>query len=124
MNKLLATLEEMENEIKNESELVWLIPPERFTYLREGTAATMKSKGVPVPKKTFPIIVGYANHKRIIAPKGAYSTYVRRFWFLKEYDRDIEPDGCYKDTAPCEAVIPTRIKIRERSASFIWRLDN
>jgi hypothetical protein len=96
-----------------EERIVWLEDPLQYTYLREGTYGrtrrTGKIRGVPGCR-----LIGYTEHRkhgRGIVP------YRRRFWWLKPYDRDLEPDGVYADHYPAEAVDPGSIQVGTRSRS-------
>jgi hypothetical protein len=99
--------------LADEERIVWVRDPKKYTYLREGIYATCRRKGPP-PQKTFHV-VGYAEHR-----KAAYSfgVYMRRFWWLKDHDRDLDPLGVYKCGCPCEAVKPDSIGLGQESAEF------
>lgn len=93
------------------TEIVWLEDPLQFTYLREMTYLTTKPRQFRI---NSPIVNGQAKlvgYEIITLERNEKhpQTYSRRFWVLKKHDRDIDPDGVYKDRYPTEAVIPASI---------------
>ncbi|MGD0534351.1 MAG: DUF6009 family protein [Methanoregula sp.] len=103
-------------------EIVWLEDPLEFTYLRETYYCTCSP--VQIRLKT-PIwreqakIVGYET----IPVKerkacGGMRAYTRRVWWLKKYDRDIDPSGVYATHWPCEAVLPSSIGLGKESVRY------
>lgn len=100
-----------------EERIVWLRDPEQFAYLREGVTCTTRRSG-PISGRyieDLAFIVGYAE----CAPKGesgrGRTAYRRRFWWLKKYDRDLDPQGVYARGRPAEAVDPRRVVANEPS---------
>ena len=116
-------------EIQNEDGIVWVHDPLKFRYLRESNRFTTQRRRFPVKRKDV-LIVGYATHHK----KGHGRTvYNRRFWYLKKWDRDLEPDGPYAvknfryGPMPCEAVIPESIEAGKDSVDYygsaLWNED-
>lgn len=107
-----------------EVRLVWLAAPEQFTYLRESTYTTTRPRG-PIARRFAGDggrIVGYAEK----AADGS-GMYVRRVWWLKSYDRDLDPTGVYArrhGVYPHEAVRPSSIRLgRPSDGPFFLRED-
>ena len=64
-------------------------------------------------------IVGYSEiSPNIKAAWPYYGGWLRRIWWLKTYDRDLDPDGTYRAWCPSEAVDPASIKVGKRSKSY------
>jgi hypothetical protein len=119
----------MNEHVGDEDEIVWLQDPGKFRYLRETTYMTTRRRGrVPVPKGCT--LVGYATHRKT---PGGITAYIRRFWWLKPWDRDLDPEGCYdvmtfkRGPAPVEAVVPASIEVGKKStwysSSDLWAED-
>lgn len=53
----------------------------------------------------FKKLVGY----EYLDHRGSFE-FLFRFWWLKQYDRDLEPDGAYAKGFPVEAVVPSSIE--------------
>lgn len=88
-------------------EIVWLESPSKFTYLREAEYHSCSSR---FPSKSLlkkgSRLIGYQLVSHLSA-----RVFNFRFWYLREYDRDLDPEGVYKDRLkyPCEAVLPSSI---------------
>lgn len=115
------------NSFSEEERIVWLRDPLQFSYLRESFRYSMRRRG-PISGRNIgdlAFIVGYAE----CAPgSGEYvydrvNVYRRRFWWLKVYDRDLDPNGVYAHACPMEAVDPASIAAnkKSRSAAFLNR---
>jgi Family of unknown function (DUF6009) len=89
--------------------MVWLDNPLNYTYLRE---TIYHSEVSHLPNGLFlsdmDRVVGY----QLISHETG-GVFIFRFWWLKTYDRDIQPEGIYKYGAPCEAVIPLSVVMLE-----------
>jgi Family of unknown function (DUF6009)/Putative quorum-sensing-regulated virulence factor len=100
-----------------EEQIVWLRNPLKFTYLRESTYWTTRPRGNIAPKLSeMAFLVGYTQYR----PAGYRTVYLRRFWWLKHHDRDLDNKGVYRcGFGPCEAVDPASIKINQKSKSWV-----
>lgn len=99
-----------------EERITWLVvDPLQFTYLREGTFLLARRRGKP----RFPahLFVGYSEIRADAV--GFQGRFFRRVWWLKEYDRDLSPEGSYSAGHPCEAVIPASIQVGRPSERFV-----
>lgn len=79
--------------------ITWLHEPEKYSYLRESTSVTCDPNEIPKLENDDWLLVGYENYARDYD-----GIYFRRYWWLKNYDRDIDPNGVYATGQPAEAV--------------------
>jgi hypothetical protein len=101
----------------HEIDIEWLRDPMQYEYLREGIQATRNNpsgKLKPVLPKDS-VLVGYGKNQSQWQSSGIY---IRRFWWLSRHDRDLDPDGVYKDFSPSEAVVPSSIQAGHSSLSY------
>jgi hypothetical protein len=99
-------------------DIVWLECPSKFTYLREGNYYSCSSK---FPCKSLLKrdcrLIGYqlVSHR---SPRD----FEFRYWYL--YDRDLDPEGVYKNGMkfPCESVLPSSISRDRESVPYRWFL--
>lgn len=103
-----------------EAGIIWLHDPLKFRYLREAVYITTRRRQKP-PERRGRVIVGYAvHHKRGVG----IVAYRRRYWHLKDYDRDLDPDGPYAvhnfrfGPSPHEAVIPSSVHVGHKSIPY------
>lgn len=123
----MVTVIEVKPEIK--PKVIWKYPPELFSYLRRGCAYSCKARGAPKGwngrgfwvktmneliaiannpnKESRFLMVGYQEVGEKVAPR----VYCRKYYWLKSYDRDLQPEGVYKIRRPAEAVDPLSIGI-------------
>ena len=91
-----------------EERIVWDEDVDVLDYVRE-TVALAGTRGRPVPWRGEGRRVGYA----VLAPdaenNGSPGRFLRRVFFLKDYDRDSDPGGTYSHGAPSEAVDPRTV---------------
>ncbi len=91
-----------------EERIVWEEDIDGLDYVRE-TVATAGTRQRPVPWYGDGRRVGYA----VLAPDaendGSPGSFLRRVFFLKDYDRDSDPGGVYGRSAPSEAVDPRTV---------------
>ncbi|MCA1915140.1 DUF6009 family protein [Methanospirillum hungatei] len=99
--------------------ITWLDNPLNYSYVRKTLYISLSSR---FPVKTignkfqqFGKLIGYELvERRDSNTKGVY-LYHHQFYWLKEYDRDLSPDGVYKGPRgfggrmPTEAVNPVRL---------------
>ena len=124
--------------IQKRKKIVWLEDPLKFRYLREGIFNNWRYEQIG-PNNTikgvgeFAKLVGYEvvvdkKTKITIQPEDKLKLTIklndsqkfsRRFWWLKPHDRDLDPEGCYKDHAPSEAVVPSSISLFRTSEKYI-----
>ncbi|MGW0703301.1 DUF6009 family protein [Streptomyces sp. NPDC002867] len=94
-----------DDEIKHETELVWLEDIEQLDYVRQSLDRLPTRGGKPAYFRDGRM-VGYA----ILDPKAkasrASGTFRRRVFWLLPHDRDTAPEGLYAMGAPAEAVDP------------------
>lgn len=98
-------------------EIVWLEDPLKFTYLREKRWDKFKNYFSIKEAKTlddFAKIIGYEYLG--LDSRGFLHNF--RMWWLKKHDRDISPNGVYKNGCPAEAVIPSSIVVGKKSIDF------
>lgn len=97
---------------ENESRIVWLEDPMKFTYLRESCYCTTKPAAMRIKGRNDRLI-GYTIHKA-----DGSRVYCRRFWHLEKHDRDLDPSGVYADNCPFEAVLPSSVRLGVPSMRF------
>ncbi len=115
-NTLLPSTSDTEsNGLESEAEIVWLHPPERYSYLRESTGpfsqrhafpARMKPSGGNTDGGSGTHLVAYAVLKDD-APS-SWGVFMRRYWWVKTYDRweghGTDRGTFYEKGGPVEAV--------------------
>lgn len=98
-----------EDEIRHESELVWLEDITDLDYVRQSLDRLPTRRSRPAYHRPGRM-VGYA----ILAPQAKASrssgTFRRRVFWLLPHDRDTEPEGLYETGAPAEAVDPRTLE--------------
>lgn len=113
-------------EVKPKVNIVWKYPPELFSYLRQSCAYSCRARGAPKgwngrgywvktisdlieiansDKESRFLMIGYEEVGEKVAPR----VWCRKYWWLKSYDKDLQPDGVYKERRPAEAVSPLNI---------------
>ncbi|MGW7081820.1 DUF6009 family protein [Streptomyces sp. NPDC054871] len=94
-----------EDEIRDESQLVWLEDIAELDYVRQSLDRLPTRIGKPAYRRDGRM-VGYA----VLAPHAKASrssgTFRRRVFWLLPHDRDSQPQGLYESGAPAEAVDP------------------
>ncbi|MFF1594100.1 DUF6009 family protein [Streptomyces sp. NPDC058286] len=94
-----------EDEIRHESDLVWLEDITELDYVRQSLDRLPTRRGKPAYHRDGRM-VGYAT----LAPQAKASrssgTFRRRVFWLLPHDRDTQPEGLYETGAPAEAVDP------------------
>ncbi len=84
-----------------EVRIVWLEDVSQYDYVREWPRELPHRTGRPAWRGIEGRLVGYAE-LRADAPRGPYG-FLRRCFFLKEYDRDRAPDDIYHARRPGDA---------------------
>ncbi|MFJ8692862.1 DUF6009 family protein [Streptomyces roseolilacinus] len=97
-----------DDELKHETELVWLEDIEQLDYVRQSLDRLPTRSGKPAYHRDGRM-VGYA----ILGPQArasrASGTFRRRVFWLLPHDRDTAPKGLYATGAPAEAVDPRTV---------------
>ncbi|MEY9895599.1 hypothetical protein ABIA35_005979 [Catenulispora sp. MAP12-49] len=106
-------------ELRHESQIMWLEPPEKHEYVRQRLYDSAHRKGHPadlfgMSRSREIRLVGYAELVR-----GAPSTsptgpqrFRRRAFYVTSRDRSSRPDGAYRMACPIEAVDPLTVAER------------
>jgi hypothetical protein len=94
-----------EEEISDETELVWLEDVGELDYVRQSLDRLPTRRGKPSYHRDGRM-VGYALLGPGAKPSRSSGTFRRRVFWLLPHDRDTEPDGLYATGAPAEAVDP------------------
>ena len=124
----MVTVVEAKPEIKPKVNIVWKYSPELFSYLRQSCAYTCRTRGplrgwsgrgswvrsieelleiANSDKESRFLMIGYEEVGEKVAP----GVWCRRYWWLKSYDRDLQPEGVYKTRRPAEAVNPLEVTV-------------
>ncbi|MFJ9703513.1 DUF6009 family protein [Streptomyces fradiae] len=102
-----------DDELKYETELVWLEDIEQLDYVRQSLDRLPTRRGKPAYHRDGRM-VGYA----ILGPRArasrASGTFRRRVFWLLPHDRDTAPEGLYATGAPAEAVDPRTVTARSK----------
>ncbi len=97
-----------DDELKHETELVWLEDIHQLDYVRQSLDRLPTRSAKPAYHRDGRM-VGYA----ILGPNArasrASGTFRRRVFWLLPHDRDTEPQGLYATGAPAEAVDPRTV---------------
>ncbi|MFF2641063.1 DUF6009 family protein [Streptomyces niveus] len=95
--------------LEYEDDIVWTEDIESFDYVRQSVELSVSTRRHPVPWSGHGRRVGYAV-LRPDAPSGEVpGKFIRRVFWVKEYDRSEQPNGTYKRSAPSEAVDPRTV---------------
>ncbi|MFE5549377.1 DUF6009 family protein [Streptomyces sp. NPDC058128] len=94
-----------ENDLKHETDLVWLEDITRLDYVRQSLDRLPTRTGKPAYHRDGRM-VGYAVLSSDAKASRASGTFRRRVFWLLPHDRDAEPAGLYAGSAPAEAVDP------------------
>lgn len=102
------------NTIADEVRLVWQMDISRMDYVRESPTLERCSSGRVTCPAADGVVVGWTEVRRDSYPGRdlASDPYIRRVFWLKPYDRALEPDGTYADDCPSEAVDPYTVAVR------------
>ncbi|MFH9667729.1 DUF6009 family protein [Streptomyces globisporus] len=103
------TLGEDRAALEHEEQIVWTEEVEDYDYVRQSVERSSSTRRRPVAWTGAGRRVGYAV-LRPAAPSGDVpGRFIRRVFWVKDYDRSEQPDGTYKTTAPSEAVDPRTV---------------
>ncbi|MCX2179943.1 transcription factor [Streptomyces sp. SKN60] len=95
-------------DLEHEEQIVWTEDVGGFDYVRQTVARLSTTRRKPVGWNGAGRRVGYSVLKSD-APSGDTGRFVRRVFWVKDYDRSEQPDGTYKTSAPSEAVDPRTV---------------
>ncbi|MFF3606913.1 DUF6009 family protein [Streptomyces sp. NPDC002463] len=98
-----------ENDLKYETELVWLEDVSRLDYVRQSLDRLPTRSGKPAYHRDGRM-VGYAVLGSDAKASRASGTFRRRVFWLLPHDRDSEPEGLYAGSAPAEAIDPSTLR--------------
>ncbi|ROQ23254.1 hypothetical protein EDD98_7706 [Streptomyces sp. PanSC19] len=98
-----------ENDLKHETELVWLEDITSLDYVRQSLDRLPTRSGKPAYHRDGRM-VGYAILGTGAKASRASGTFRRRVFWLLPHDRDTEPEGLYASSAPAEAVDPETLQ--------------
>ncbi|MCX5355661.1 MULTISPECIES: DUF6009 family protein [Streptomyces] len=102
-----------DDEISDESEIVWLEDIDDLDYVRQSLDRLPSRRGKPAYHRDGRM-VGYALLGAAAKPSRSSGTFRRRVFWLLPHDRDSEPAGLYAKGAPAEAVDPRTLAARIR----------
>ncbi len=94
--------------LEHEERIVWTEDVGDFDYVRQTVARLSTTRQKPVGWNGTGRRVGYSV-LRSDAPSGDTGRFVRRVFWVKDYDRSEQPEGTYKTCAPSEAVDPRTV---------------
>lgn len=94
-----------DEEICDESELVWLENVENLDYVRQSLDRLPTRRGRPAYHRDGRMI-GYAQLSPLAKASRSSGTFRRRVFWLLPHDRDNDPQGLYATGTPAEAVDP------------------
>jgi hypothetical protein len=94
-----------EDEIRDETEIVWLEDISKLDYVRQSLDRLPSRRGKPAYHRDGRM-VGYAVLGPGAKPSRTSGTWRRRVFWLLPHDRDTDEDGLYATGAPAEAVDP------------------
>ena len=81
------------------NKIIWLEDVSNCDYVREGHIYCRQMR------KSKPAFTS-TNTSRLVGYEEGGSNGYRKIYTLRDYDRDRDPNGCYKDLRPCKAVDP------------------
>lgn len=97
------------DQLTGEESIVWLEPPERFPYVRETVVMDAGTRRRPLSWKIMPgRLVGYSVLRRD-AKSWMPGYFIRRAFWVKDYDRSEDPTGIYRTGCPAEGVDPLTV---------------
>jgi len=118
-----------DDEIRDESELVWLEDIEALDYVRQSLDRLPTRCGKPAYHRDGRMI-GYAQLGVRAKASPSSGTFRRRVFWLLPHDRDTDPGGLYATGAPAEAIDPRTLApgvkghMTERSKGYPARRVN
>lgn len=95
--------------LADEESIIWLDDIASLDYVRQTIFLTRRRRGRPTGWR-MGRLVGYAELRSNAPNAGASYVFARRVFYLMAGDRDGEPEGTYRATAPMEAVDPRTVR--------------
>lgn len=97
--------------LDQEERIVWIEEgAQHLDYVRQSVDWYAKRRRGPMSFKGHEgRLVGYVDLKADAAHRGLNGKFARRYFWLKDHDRDSQPQGTYKVSAPMEAVDPSTV---------------
>nr|HPM25347.1 DUF6009 family protein [Phycisphaerae bacterium] len=97
------------NALAGEERIIWLADIGSLDYVRQTIFLTHRRRNKPAGWR-IGRLVGYAELRSDAPNDGAGYVFARRVFYLMAGDRDGEPEGTYRATAPMEAVDPRTVR--------------
>lgn len=99
-------------QISDEKYIEWEEDPTEFDYVRvSARRAGTRQRGVEPPAGKR---IGYAVLHPDVDNFGRPGVFYRRVFWVKPHDRCNEPDGCYQNHCPAEAIDPLTVEAGQR----------
>ena len=95
--------------LAGEERIIWLADIAVLDYVRQTIFLTHRRRGKPAGWR-IGRLVGYAELRGDAPNDGAGYVFARRVFYLMAGDRDGEPEGTYRNSAPMEAVDPRTVR--------------
>ncbi|MFF5801868.1 DUF6009 family protein [Streptomyces sp. NPDC012746] len=95
--------------LEHEEQIIWTEDVGSFDYVRQTVAHLSTTRQKPVTWRGTGRRVGYSVLKSDAPSGDTPGRFVRRVFWVKDYDRSEQPDGTYKTSAPSEAVDPRTV---------------
>jgi hypothetical protein len=99
------------SDLAHEDEVVWLEDPDELDYVRQALDKMPRRRGKPRYYRDGRM-VGFTDLSTSAEADPDSGLYRRRVFYLLPHDRDVEPDGPYRQGAPGEAVDPRTIQAK------------
>ncbi|MFF5522627.1 DUF6009 family protein [Streptomyces coeruleorubidus] len=103
------------DEIRHETDIVWLEDIDDLDYVRQSLDRLPNRKSKPAYHRDGRM-VGYAILGDTAQASRASGTFRRRVFWVLPHDRDSDPDGLYAKSAPAEAVDPRTLEPRVKGS--------
>ncbi len=100
--------EHLQKAMAHELEIIWLANLDDIDYVRQGTYLLRTRTRAPAKKAGERRLVGYAIVGK--EARGVAGHFLRRAFWLKTYDRVLDPRGPYQTGVPAEAVDPRAVR--------------
>ncbi|MFF3787620.1 DUF6009 family protein [Streptomyces sp. NPDC001933] len=95
--------------LEHEEQIVWTEDVGGFDYVRQTVARLSTTRQKPVAWHGTGRRVGYSVLKSDAPSGDTPGRFVRRVFWVKDYDRSEQPNGTYTTSAPGEAVDPRTV---------------
>jgi hypothetical protein len=108
----ITSIESMNWIKKYESHIVWLENIANIPYVREYLLHNCRGRKGRIKYQDFKV-VGWTELHQTAPNNGNPGCFSRRIFWLKSYDRFLQPDGLYSTGCPVEAVDPLTVSVGE-----------